>query len=224
MTICQSFGCQISSLPAEWRGWSPYNYCMNNPLGLVDPDGMEAFNHIVDDNGDEVKITRKEDKSLEFSSNASEDVQTIANAMNLTETGSTQLDAMIASETDIHLKLSAGTKKVKGKYWGGETNPNEKAGSISDSEGNLLYKEVTITLCTGSINQILQDTKEINHGLTFTQAIGIVAGHESVHASDKGEVNADIRYALKYGKNSVRPHQEDKATKVARQIRGEYLK
>ena len=32
----------VDPLAAKYPGWSPYNYCMNNPLGLVDPNGKEA--------------------------------------------------------------------------------------------------------------------------------------------------------------------------------------
>ena len=94
MTIGQSFGCQISSLPAEWRGWSPYNYCMNNPLGLVDPDGMEIDESKLDD-----KNKKSFDKTVSKFSKSSARFKKIYNAL---------------KESDTVYKLTNDTKKETG--------------------------------------------------------------------------------------------------------------
>ncbi|MFV0289776.1 MAG: RHS repeat domain-containing protein [Mangrovibacterium sp.] len=43
------YGCD--PLMEDYPSWSPYHYCHNNPVNLVDPTGMEA-NPIYDENGD----------------------------------------------------------------------------------------------------------------------------------------------------------------------------
>jgi len=42
---------------------------LNNPVGMVDPDG-KAPNEIIDPTGKKVSITRRSDGVLSFSSNA----------------------------------------------------------------------------------------------------------------------------------------------------------
>ncbi len=33
----------MDPLADKYPGWSPYNYCINNPMGVVDSDGMEFY-------------------------------------------------------------------------------------------------------------------------------------------------------------------------------------
>ena len=50
-------------------------------------------------------------------------------------------------------------------------------------------------------------------GLSTDEAIGAVAGHELVHASDKEEIHKDIKYEMDH-EGKVREDREEKPEKV----------
>jgi hypothetical protein len=47
----------VDPLAEKFPSWSPYNYCLNNPLRLVDPDGRAPMDHIFDRYGNFIKDT-----------------------------------------------------------------------------------------------------------------------------------------------------------------------
>lgn len=55
-------------------------------------------------------------------------------------------------------------------------------------------KEASITIYEGTINEATKDGSGLRlEGLTTEQAIGAIAGHEIVHATNKAEINKDLK-------------------------------
>ena len=59
-------------------------------------------------------------------------------------------------------------------------------------------------------------------GLSTDEAIGAVAGHKLVHASDKEEIHKDINYELAH-KGRARREREEKPNKVESKIMEQIL-
>lgn len=187
---------------SSYPSLSGYSAFANNPINIIDPDGRD----IVDSQGKHVDIKFNKNGTLSFSKNATSSIRRVANALNLTEAGKTQLRRVNQSEIHVKIQISSKVKIEKnkdgttsntfGETIQGNKNQNDNYGKIVNPDGSYGIKEASITIFEGT----LKETNSKKHdGLSINQAIGAVAGHEIVHATDKKEINKDIKAELEGG-------------------------
>jgi hypothetical protein len=114
----------VDPMSDKYPNLTPYAYCANNPVILVDPDGREVEGFSIDESG---QVKMDYDK-------ASNDAVELYNAMNKTETGTQAFIEMIKSETKINIIITDEILNDKnGKEFHGFLSPKD------DGDGNYLY-------------------------------------------------------------------------------------
>jgi len=165
---------------------SSYVFSLNNPLIFRDADG----NVVVGADGKAVTYTKGKNGQINWSSNATADVKRMGNAMLKTKLGTDLFNELQVASHDIHLKISQEPSNAK-KNPDGTTSftlGSTKKTFVNFGDGFKL-KEATITINENTIKDLKERGigEKANKFREFTddeEAIGVVAGHEAIHASD----------------------------------------
>jgi len=211
---------RVDQLASKYQSLSPYCYVANNPVRYIDPDGRE----IVDPLGRRAIYYDKRG-SMHFTKYATADIKRVAGALSLTNEGAAQLRRINSSDIKTKINISSDSKIVTksdgthftyGETIQGNFNEKDNYGKKVNADGTYGIKEATITIYEGTISEGVKDGSGLKHeGLTLEQAIGAVAGHEGVHATDKSEINKDLKAELT---GRVRTDKEDKPNQVEQRI------
>jgi hypothetical protein len=109
----------------------------------------------------------------------------------------------ISSENKVEGKIH-----TYGETQQGNINNPPTFGQYVNSDGSMGIKEATITIFEGTINAGVKTGSGSKYeGLTVDQAIGAVAGHEIVHATDKAEINKELQ------ETQGKPRKDNRETK-----------
>jgi hypothetical protein len=164
----------VDPLAETSRRWSPYTYCMNNPIRYIDPDGME----IVDATGNPITY----DPKTGWSQNATNDVKVIHSGLMETKTGRKQWEKAYTLDRKINMSL------VDEKLYDNDGSPalgtTEKSIGF-DAETAKYVKTDNIMNIKISLGEINESLDGVNNGLTLRQAIAATAGHEIEHTTEE---------------------------------------
>ena len=193
----------VDPMSDKYPSLSPYSYCANNPVKLVDPNG-ETF---VGVDGENVEVNRNKNGQISVGDNASEDLKRMASMINSSgsKTAAKQFMKLSKNECKIHFQIVQGDgdggKLGYHQAHGENGEPlewNADQGVFSDLPGyanNTTYKEATITIFENAVDKSKgQFSYQDKKPLTTENAMVAVFAHEAEHNLNKLDI-LSIKYA-----------------------------
>ena len=195
----------LDPLTEKYPFISPYAYCANNPIRLIDPDG-KIF---VDANGKKITYTQ----GVGWSKNATDDIKYIYAALMLTETGQKQWN-MAYNDTGSKIQMKFVNATVR-------NDEGERRLGITHAFDNIENPNMTIEIFEGSIREAITDASSVNYGFTYMQIVGAAAGHEIEHTTKENrKMQIENKQSIKSFGYKIH-NEERKPKEIERTIRNE---
>ena len=199
----------VDPLAEKYYLVSTYSYCLGNPIKFIDSDGRK----IIDVQGNTIY-----NKNEGWTNNASPDAVRIGNAMMQTRTGTTQFNKMVDADHSITLSISPESMIKRDN---GKTTYRLGTSEKHFSKGEL--KSVDIIVFEGTLNEFVDaNTTKAKMYKASTinndEAIGAIATHESVHATDKQNIKESLENKTRKGTYDVEKIPTEAENNVLREL------
>ena len=202
----------VDPMSDKYPSLSPYTYCADNPVKLVDPNG-ETF---VGVDGENVEVNQEKNGKISVGNNASDDLKRMASMINESgsKTAARQFMRLSKNECKIHFQIvqddGNGGRLGYHQAHGENGNPldwNDEQGTFSEMPSyinNTTYKEATITIFENVVAKSKgQFSYQDNKTLTLENAMVVVFAHEAEHNLNKLDI-LSIKYAIMGGGDNLR--------------------
>ena len=202
----------VDPMSDKYPSLSPYVYCADNPIKLVDPNGEE----FVGTDGEKVKVNQDKNGQISVGDNASEDLKRMASMINNSgsKTAAKQFMKLANNDCRIHFQIVQDGENggLLGYHQPHDQNGNpldwdENTGVFSDMPAytdNNSYKEATITIFENVVaSSKSQFSYQDNKPLTLENALVTTFSHEAEHNVNKRDI-LSIKFTMMGGGENMR--------------------